>query len=41
MPQDIEIYCWTDNIDQETLSAPDLFCIEISTVKGYDARLHT
>ena len=38
MPQDGENNLWGPDIDRNTLAATDLFCIEVSSVKGYDSR---
>jgi hypothetical protein len=38
VPQDAESGCWPKSIDLSTLQNPDLFCIEVLTVKGYEAR---
>lgn len=39
MPQEAEVGLWADGIDQSNLQAPDIFCISIISVKGYDSRL--
>ncbi|CAD8063467.1 unnamed protein product [Paramecium primaurelia] len=38
MPNDTEVGLWQDQ-DQSNLALPDIFCINISSVKGYDFRL--
>lgn len=38
MPQESERGLWSADIDRSTLAGPDLFCIEISAVNGYDFR---
>lgn len=40
IPLDAEKTLWGPDVDKETLAAPDLFCIECLTVKGYDHRLN-
>lgn len=38
IPLDSEAGTWPKTVDKSTLAAPDLFCIEVLTVKGYEAR---
>ncbi|CAD8167307.1 unnamed protein product [Paramecium octaurelia] len=38
MPSETEVVMWQDS-DQSNLALPDIFCINISSVKGYDYRL--
>lgn len=38
MPGEGERGLWAPDIDKNTLAAPDLFCMEIATVNGFDSR---